>query len=46
MATVRVKGFSVIRDVLGAAEVEIEVGRPETVKATLDALLQTYGEPL
>ena len=44
MATVRVKGFSVIRDVLGAGEGEIEVGRPETVKATLDALLQTYGE--
>jgi MoaD family protein, archaeal len=46
VATVRVKGFSVIRDVFGAGEVEIEVGRPETVKATLDALLQTYGEPL
>jgi MoaD family protein len=46
VATVRVKGFSVIRDVFGAAEVEIEVDRPETVKATLDALLRTYGEPL
>jgi MoaD family protein len=46
MATVRVKGFSVIRDVFGAAQVEIEVGPPETVKATLDALLQAYGEPL
>ena len=46
MATVRVKGFSVIRDVLGSGEVEIDVGRPETVKATLDALLRTYGEPL
>ena len=46
MATVRVKGFSVIRDVFGAAEVEIEVGHPETVQGALDALLRKYGEPL
>ena len=46
MATVKVKGFSVIRDVLGASLVEVEVGPPETVKGTLDALLRTYGEPL
>ena len=46
MATIRVKGFSVIRDVFGASEVEVEVGDPATVQATLDALLRTYGEPL
>lgn len=46
MATVKVKGFSVIRDVFGASLVEVEVGQPETVKGTLDALLKTYGEPL
>ncbi len=42
MATVKVKGFSVIRDVFGANVVELDVGHPETVKAALDALLQTY----
>jgi len=46
VATVKVKGFSVIRDVFGASLVEVEVGQPETVKGTLDALLRTYGEPL
>ena len=46
MAKVRVKGFSVIRDVLGANVVEIDVGHPETVKGTLDALLQKFGRPL
>jgi molybdopterin converting factor small subunit len=43
MATVRVKGFSVVRDVLGAGVVELEVGRPETVRGALDALLAKYG---
>jgi MoaD family protein len=46
VVTVRVKGFSVVRDVLGAALVEIEVGHPETVQAALDALLAKYGRPL
>ncbi len=46
MATVRVKGFSVIRDVFGRGVVEMEVGAPETVKGLLDTLLKTYGEPL
>lgn len=46
MATVNVKSFSVVRDVLGASVVEVEVGHPETVKGVLDALLQKYGEPL
>ena len=46
MAKIKVKGFSVIRDVFGATEVALEVGHPEIVKAALDALLQTYGAPL
>ena len=46
MATVKVKGFSVVRDVFGAGLVELEVGAPETVKATLSALLAKFGEPL
>lgn len=46
MATVKVKGFSVVRDVFGAGVVDVEVGPPETVKATLAALLAKFGEPL
>ncbi len=46
MATVRVKGFSVVRDVLGASTVEVEVGAPQTVRAALEALLARYGPPL
>lgn len=46
MATVRVKGFSVIRDVFGASAVEVNVGPPETVKGVLAALLDKFGEPL
>lgn len=46
MATVKVKGFSVVRDVFGANVVEVEVGPPETVKAALVALLHKFGEPL
>ena len=43
MAKVRVRGFSVIRDALGATVVEVDVAPPETVQGTLDALLRTYG---
>jgi molybdopterin converting factor small subunit len=46
VATVKVKGFSVVRDVFGAGVVDVEVGPPETVKATLAALLAKFGEPL
>lgn len=46
MATVKVKGFSVVRDVFGAGVVELEVGPPETVKAALAALLAKFGDPL
>jgi MoaD family protein len=46
VATVKVKGFSVIRDVFGANVVEVQVGPPETVKEALAALLEKFGEPL
>ena len=46
MATITVKGFSVVRDVFGANVVEVEVGPPETVKRALAALLEKFGEPL
>jgi MoaD family protein len=43
VATVRVRGFTVVRDALGSSAVEIDVGHPETVKGTLDTLLRNYG---
>jgi len=46
VATVRVKGFSVVRDVFGASVVEVDVPPPETVGAALEALLAKYGRPL
>lgn len=46
MAKVKVRGFTVIRDVFGASEVEVDVAQPETVKGVLDALLERYGRPL
>ena len=45
MAKVRVKTFSVIRDVLGSDVVEIDVENPETVDGLFDALLRQYGQP-
>ena len=45
MAKVRVKTFSVIRDVLGSDVVEIAVDKPETVGGLFDVLLHKYGEP-
>jgi MoaD family protein len=44
MAKVRVKSFSVIRDVLGSDVVEIEVDHPETVGEIFNVLLRKYGE--
>ena len=44
MARVKVKTFSVIRDVVGSDVIEVEVGTPETIGAVFDALLQRYGE--
>ena len=45
MAKVKVKTFSVIRDVLGADVVEISVENPETVSGLFEALLRRYGQP-
>jgi MoaD family protein len=44
MAKVRVKSFSVIRDVLGSDVVEIEVDHTETVGEIFNVLLRKYGE--
>jgi MoaD family protein len=46
MARVKVKTFSVIRDVLGADVVELEVESPATVGSVFDALLLKYGTAL
>ncbi len=43
MAKVKVKTFSVIRDILGADIIEIEVAKPETVGGLFDTLAQKYG---
>ena len=45
MAKVKVKSFSVIRDVLGSEMVEVEVKEPETVGGLFDELLRQYGQP-
>lgn len=45
MTRVKVKTFSVIRDVLGSDIVEIEVGDPATVGGLFDTLLCQYGQP-
>lgn len=42
MARVKVRGFTVIRDALGAPVVEIDVLSPETIRGVLDALLREY----
>ena len=44
MARVKVKTFSVIRDVLGSEVVEIDVDSPETVGGLFDALVRQYGQ--
>lgn len=45
MARVKVKTFSVIRDVLNSDVVEIEVDNPATVGGLFNALLNQYGQP-
>lgn len=45
MARVKVKSFSVIRDVLGAEVVEIDVKEPATVGGLFDELVHQYGQP-
>ncbi|HEY50547.1 MAG TPA: MoaD/ThiS family protein [Dehalococcoidia bacterium] len=44
MARVKVKSFSVIRDVLGSEVVEIEVNEPQTVRRLFDELVRRYGQ--
>ena len=44
MARVKVKTFSVIRDVLGSDVVEIDVDNHETIAGLFDALLRQYGQ--
>ena len=45
MAKVKVKTFSVIRDVIGADVVEIAVDNPSTVNGLFETLLRVYGKP-
>ena len=45
MARVKVKSFSVIRDVLGAEVIEIDVKEPATVGGLFDELVRQYGQP-
>jgi len=45
LARVKVKSFSVIRDVLGSEVVEIDVNEPETVGGLFQELLRRYGQP-
>jgi len=45
VAKVKVKSFSVIRDVLGSDVVEIDVNKPETVGGLFDELVRQYGQP-
>ena len=46
MATIKVKTFSVVRDVIGSDVVEIEVEPPATVRGLFDELFSRYGEAL
>jgi len=46
VARIALRCFSVVRDVLGAGTVEVDVAPPETVRAVFDALFARYGTPL
>ena len=46
MATITLKTFSVVRDVIGSGVVEVEVEEPATVSGLFDTLFKRYGEPL
>lgn len=46
MATITFNCFSVVRDVVGARTVQLDVGPPETVRALFAALFSRYGQPL
>jgi MoaD family protein len=45
VAHVKVKSFSVIRDVLGSEVIEVNINEPETVGKLFDELLRRYGQP-
>jgi len=44
VARVKVKSFSVIRDVLGAEVIEIDVKKRQTIGGLFDELLRRYGQ--
>ena len=44
MARVKVKSFSVIRDVLGAEVIEINVNQPETVGGLFAEMVRRHGQ--
>jgi MoaD family protein len=44
VARVKVKSFSVIRDVLGSEIIEIDVNEPETIGGLFDELVRRYGQ--
>jgi MoaD family protein len=44
VAKVKVKSFSVIRDVLGAEVIEIDVKKRQTIGGLFDELLRRYGQ--
>jgi MoaD family protein len=46
MARVKIKTFTVVRDVLGADTVELEGDDLTTVRAVFQALFQKFGKPL
>jgi MoaD family protein len=46
MATAKVKSFSVVRDVLGAEVVDVELGEAGTLGSLLDSLAARYGAGL
>ena len=46
MARVKIKTFTVVRDVLGADTVELEGDDLATVRAVFQALFQKFGKPL
>lgn len=46
MAKVRVKSFTTVRTILGAAAVDFEAPEPATLGGALEALIAQYGRPL
>jgi molybdopterin converting factor small subunit len=46
VATIKVKAFSVLRDVFGAGVIELEVGPAENLAGVFDAMFAKFGKPL